>query len=253
MYVKIFTEGVAIQLMHIAIAEDNLSHVEILIKYLKASNNWDHNFDITVFNNAEELLHSITNNNSFDIIFFDIIMDGINGFEAAEKVRKSDNNTIIIFITSDTSYVYSGYEINAFRYILKPVTSEIIDKVLGEAAVQLNSVKRKVTLNVGDRIISLNVSEIFYVESMLHKIYIHTLNGRIDYYGKLAEEERRFSSLGFAKCHRSYIVNMSYVKSIAKSEIILNNNERIPISRQKRDDFLKAFTIYMGGLHVCSE
>jgi DNA-binding LytR/AlgR family response regulator len=240
--------------MRIAVCEDNAIHAKNLIKHIKESSFWTFNFNISAFNNAEELLFTVVNNNdNFDIIFFDIIMDGMNGFEAAVKIRKLDTSAVIIFITSDTSYVYSGYEINAFRYILKPVTADMIDKVLGEAIKQLYKPVQDITLNVGERIVKLNISDILYIETMFHKIYIHTITEVIDYYGKLSEEEIRYSSLGFAKCHRSYIVNMGQVKSIIKSEIILTNNESIPVSRQQRDEFLKKFTIYMGGFHVYSK
>lgn len=233
--------------MNIAICEDNSVEMKTLRTYLEGSLHWKQHFSISTFDRAEKLLlHIKENAQVFDMIFFDIIMDGINGFEAATQIRSLNKQTIIVFITSDTSYVYSGYEINAFRYLLKPVNSQCINNILGEAISQINSLYSHMTLSIGDRFVRISTNNILYVESMLHKIYVHTTTEIIQYYGKLSAEEGKYFAKGFARCHRSYLVNMSQIKAIEKNEIILMNGARLPLSRQKRAEFMKNFTVYMG-------
>ena len=85
---------------------------------------WAKNKNIEVhadlFESAEEYLFK-AEQNYYDVIFLDISMRGQNGMELARKIREKEKDVILVFVTSDASYVFDGYEVGAYRYLMKPV------------------------------------------------------------------------------------------------------------------------------------
>ena len=84
----------------------------------------DRDYRIKTFSSGEELLQE--NVGEIDILFLDILMGDINGMDTARKIRENDKNMEIIFITSLVDYISDGYEVRAYRYLLKPVDEEIV-------------------------------------------------------------------------------------------------------------------------------
>lgn len=79
---------------------------------------------ITVFYSAEELLFECENQFPFDCVFLDIQMKSINGIECARKIREYDKKIGIVFLSAIKDYVFEGYEVNAIRYLLKPLETK---------------------------------------------------------------------------------------------------------------------------------
>lgn len=77
-------------------------------------------FDVDTFPSSITFLKDF--NAGYDIILLDILMPGMSGFQAAEQIRKFDQNSVIMFITSTPQYAIKGYSVNALSYILKPLS-----------------------------------------------------------------------------------------------------------------------------------
>ena len=85
--------------------------------------------DTDVFSDGEELIHEIERINSYDIIFLDIEMEIMDGIKTAKKIRKIDKNVVIIYVSGYEAYAIETFEVNPFRFIVKPVKKEMFEKI----------------------------------------------------------------------------------------------------------------------------
>ena len=105
----------------IAVVEDEIEMTNQLLKYVKQFfNENDLDYSVTTYNNAIKLLDNY--DFSFDLIFMDINMPILDGMSASKKLREIDSEVTLIFITSLAQYAINGYEVNAFDFVLKPIS-----------------------------------------------------------------------------------------------------------------------------------
>ena len=117
-------------IINAAILEDNIlfaNQLKNLILIWADKNS--HNFNIDVFNSAENLISGNTKYTYYDVIFMDIqlqpdVPSAITGMDIAKKLRLSGFDNDIIFITSYQEYVFEGYNVNAFNFLLKPIQTD---------------------------------------------------------------------------------------------------------------------------------
>ena len=232
---------------NIAIVDDEQVQREYLLtitKLWKKSNE----LNVKTFHNAESFLFDYEDNKDYDILLLDIEMDKINGIELAQKVRKDNERVQIIFITGFADYMSMGYDVSALHYLMKPVSKEKLHQVLDKAAKLLSKKESNIIIKVDGQNIIIKLSEIVYVESFGHYISIYTSDKK-EYtikvgINKFVEELDNT----FISPHRSYIVNLKYVKAITKNSIMLDNNKEIPMAKNNFDDINKAFINYYRGV-----
>ena len=111
----------------IGVCEDNSLHINLVKGYIDDFFNEFHNYEVLEFVSGEDLLSNYPNN--IDLLFLDIQMNGLNGMDVARRIREFDNNVEIIFTTSVLDYVCEGYEVNAYRYMLKPIEYNIFKNI----------------------------------------------------------------------------------------------------------------------------
>ena len=92
-----------------------------------------------LFECAEEYLFK-AEQNAYDVIFLDISMRGQNGMELARQIREKEKDVILVFVTSDASYVFDGYEVGAYRYLMKPLDEEKLRAAIKETGYDLVSI-----------------------------------------------------------------------------------------------------------------
>lgn len=204
---------------------------------------------IQTFTDGNDMLSKdIKQISSFDIIFLDIDMPTIGGFEVAEFIRKFNEHLIIIFLTSMEELVYESLKYKPFRFIRKQKLNIELNEVLCSAisAVENNSIHYYIFKTEHGEL-KIGIQDIFYVECLNRKIYMKTVDKQYCLIGlQFNEIINEFLNKSFVLIHRSCIVNLKCIYSIGKIDITLDNGERLPISRYKVSDVKKAFTLYAG-------
>ncbi len=192
---------------------------------------------VSTFPDGEGLLKNYEA--QYNLIILDVEMKNMNGIETAKCIREKDTNVIIIFITNFLQYAVDGYRVNAYRYLLKPLK---YDDFKSEILSSFNEIDEK---NLGLIITSQNTNQlikkgdIFYIESFGHSIIYHLEDTDIECKGTMNEVEIKLNSLQFYKIHKSYIVNLQYIKSFDDKSVQMTNGKDIPISRYRYGDFKK--------------
>ena len=199
---------------------------------------------IEAYATGEELLAS---GKRFDIVFLDIQMEGMNGIEAARCLREKNANlgvedTVLVFITGIRDYVFDALDLYAFQYLLKPIDEGKFAEVLERAVREAAKKKERRVLFIKSRNLTLDQSEILYIESRAKKVEIHTAGAAqaVEIYAAMDELEGQLGE-NFYRCHRAYIVNMDCIKEYDSESITLTNSDRVYLTKKKYGEFVKAY------------
>ena len=230
----------------IGLCDDNIIHRNLLHSYIcKFFNKL--NYDILEFLSGEELLTNYPKN--IDLLFLDIQMSDLNGMDTARRIREFDSNVEIIFTTALLDYVCEGYEVNAYRYMLKPIDYNIFKNNMSKCIE--NIIKKKsyyLTISDKSKLIKIKFDDILYIETSKRQLIIHTANGHEIIKMSMRKLEK-FLNKDFFRCHNSFIVNLEKINKIDVSDIYINN-ATIPISKHRRKQ-LKARLIEVLGDKLC--
>lgn len=235
--------------MRICLVDDDSTQLD----YLKSIiNKWaslkDIHVDISFYHSAEEMLFENDKSYPFDMIVLDIQMDKINGVELAKRIREYDKDVIIAFVSGIADYVFEGYEVQAVRYILKPVDEKKIFELLNIIEIKQNSEERYIIINLSGDKKRINHRDIIYVESMGHYVTFYLDDEEYDCKYNISELLIELADSGFVKTHRSYLVNLKYVERITKSSCLMTNKQEIPLSRSSYKEVNQKFIEYYKGI-----
>lgn len=176
-----------------------------------------------------------------DILFLDIEMKDLNGMDTAKALRRQNSHTLLIFVTAYPDFVFQGYEVHAFHYILKPYEEQKIGNVLTQALAELEkNTEHLFTLEQKSGTYKVPMKEIIAFSSDKRKIVISLENGdKLDFYGKLDTVAEDLPDY-FIRCHNRHLVNLNFVTALEKDNCICKNHT-FPISRPYRNALEIAF------------
>ncbi len=231
---------------HIAIVEDEVDFSTQLRSFLEQYQKEENTrFKVSAFSCGEEILQDYQP--VYDVILLDIEMPGINGMDAAAKIRESDQDVVLMFITNIASYAIRGYEVGALDFVMKPITYYAFSMRFTRALKRVRArLGQEVLLTLSDGVKKLEVQQIYYVEVQNRILHYHTDEGEYCMRGTMQSVERILAPHPFVKCNHWYIVNLKYVSEVRQNTVIVGGHE-LEISRRNRTPFLKALADYVGG------
>lgn len=234
-------------MIRIAICEDQTNQQELLKKYLQQIlKDYKNSYEILIYQSGEDLLKNYPQN--VDIFILDIQMYNINGMDVARKIREIDENKVeIIFITSLVEYIQEGYEVRAYRYLLKPINYDDLEKHMINCIKEIEKREKHLIISDKNNIKKIKQSEITYIEIQKKDMTIHTINGDYLIKNTMDKIEREIDNINFYRCHKSFLVNLEYVERIKQYVAILENKEEVLISRHRFKDTKNQFYKLIGG------
>lgn len=194
---------------------------------------WNPSVDVVCFSSGEALLE---NYQSYEAVFLDIDMAGMNGIETGKAIRRLDKDTKIVYLTAYRDYVSGAFGVHAFQYLLKPVNKKAIWNVLEEIFRYMRSAEKKIILDFHtvDGALCLPVESIYFFEYENRKIRIVTDKEQYYMADKIGNVAKRMAEFGFSMPHQSFVVNMFHVKNVKNQQIFLDNGMEIPLSQKKQ-------------------
>lgn len=189
----------------------------------------------------------------FDIIFLDVSMPVLDGFETAEQIRCMDENVSIVFCTSyyTISNAGKGFKVAAEDFLAKPLLYKKVENILDKVYKRkLLRAEEKLFLKCQDGLITLQISDIIYIQTRNKLLILHTISGDVESNQRMGELEKRLSKKLFFRCHNSYIVNFDYVEGFQNDNVFIkcknHQVKEIPVSKYKKEEFMRAFARYVG-------
>ena len=222
--------------LKIAICDDEANQIEYLSDVVTtwAKKN-RHAVEIKPYSAAKSLLFDYCEEKDFDILLLDIEMPGMSGVELAKAVRKENATVQIVFITGYYEYFSDGFDVSALHYLIKPADERKLMPVLDRAVSNLTYRQRAVLLTSPEGDVKVSLADIYYVESENVHVAVHTVSGVYRSRISLAKFAEQLDET-FIKVHRSYIVNLKYVKKITRTDITMVSGDLVPISRGMYDE-----------------
>src|SRR5690554_1774173 len=243
--------------MKVAILDDELHCVESLVLHLQSLLP-----EITVVYKSTNPVEALSKLQEieFDLLFLDIEMPVMNGFEllnSMEEVRFD-----VIFTTAYSQYAVEAFRAQAINYLLKPIdedelrsalltymankeisirTPENIEELLNSFIIG-KSLKDKIAIPVSDGVEFINVEDIIYCQSHSNYTSIHLINNKTLMYSKtLKDTEIILSKYGYLRIHQSYLINPGHLKKYVRNDggsVIMSDDTQVPISASKRNNIM---------------
>ena len=228
--------------MRVAICDDE--KIQLSITKTSVENAYN-SLDLIVdtYPSGIELLNAVDVVN-YDLIILDIEMPGVNGIDTAKRLRKIEDKTAIVFLTSHVEYALEGYEVNALRYLTKPASTEKLSEIITYLLEQKKKDKRILLRNSED-VEMVCVADIYYMEAQDQMIRVVTDKGEYRNRYNLGDYETELSAYGFFRIHRGYLINLGHVLKMTGREIIMEDGAALPISRTKEAALKNALLHYV--------
>ena len=184
----------------------------------------------------------------WDLVLMDVEMPGQNGIETARQLRRVNDRAAIIFITNYIQYALEGYEVQAFRYLLKPIDAAQFEQVVGTALDEIHH-RQTAYLQLKGRseIIRLAIDELIYAETKRGHLLLHTPGKVLECYSTMEKLEQELKQEAFFRCHSSFLVALEAVRQIEKQDVVLKDGTRVPVSKNRKKGMKQALTNFWGG------
>lgn len=241
-------------MIYIAICEDSEDDLQILKNYLneyRILRNYENKIRIFSYNSSLTLCKDLQDGKIFDIYFLDILLPHVNGIELGQQIREFDHGSAIVYLSTSSEYFPEAFNLYAFQYQIKPVQKEKIFEIMDRLFNQY-SLKHSKTflLHKKETYIRLAYEEICYVELLNRIIHFHLLNGQVEQSNYIRSSfDKLMKPLlvepNFVHPHKSYIVNLNYVRRFQSKAFEMIDGTQIPISRTRLPDIKMASTLYM--------
>ena len=230
--------------MRIAVCDDEeLFRIEFKSVLDKVLINAEYNID--TFSGGSSLYEAFLKN-PFDLVFLDIEMPGIDGITLAKRLRAVSENVQIVFLTSHIEYALEGYEVNALRYLVKPVDMNKLSEVLKYIQDKKNNSRQIMIKQEGEDIV-IDISDIIYMESMDKNVRIVTSKSEYITRYNISDYEEELKNSGFLRIHRGYLISLSKVKKIVKNDVVMDRDISLPVSRSNIKALKDALYAYVEG------
>lgn len=217
--------------MKIAICDDEGEYRRILReKILQDSILYDYEVSITEYGSGRELLEAVDSGFTAAAFFLDIQMEqgGDDGIRTGRELRRRGAEGLLVYVTGFIDYVQTGYEVRAFRYLLKSQIGDMLPKVLADIRRELSG--ERYYFQTGGEKVGVEKGRILYLESNARVLRLVTGEEEYRFYDTL-DHAADLLGEGFLRCHRSFLVNGDKIQKYSAGEIVLQGNIVIPISR----------------------
>ncbi|MBR4085468.1 MAG: response regulator transcription factor [Lachnospiraceae bacterium] len=228
--------------MRVAICDDEKTQLSITKASLEDAYK---SLDLVVdtYTSGVKLLNAIEGIH-YDLVILDIEMPELNGIDTAKHLRKIEDKTAIVFLTSHVEYALEGYEVNALRYLTKPVNTEKLSEIITYLLEQKKKDKRILVRNNED-VEMVFVADIYYMEAQNQMVRIVTNKEEYRNRYNLGDYETELGAYGFFRIHRGYLINLGHVLRLAGREIVMDDNTSLPVSRMKEAALKNALFHYV--------
>lgn len=200
--------------------------------------------EVLEFQSGEEMMEQ---ERELDLVLLDIEMHGISGMETAHFLQEQNEDTLIIFLTGHREMMQESFEVNAFRFLLKPLQYHDLERCMKAVRKELD--KGRVILNLDGMQKVVLHKAIIYIEADGKNTIVRTMDSSYLTRNTMKEWEDILNKMYFVRCHKTYFINLAYVDEINKEYIILQNKERVAISRRNRKEFQQKLYTFINSRH----
>lgn len=201
---------------------------------------------VTSYESGADLLSAIQHGGRFQILLLDVMMEGLDGMALAAALREKGDHTAIIFISSNLEMALRGYEVEAARYLAKPVDRERLREAL-MFCYRTRLAQKEILLPTASGQSRILPSDLIYAETWERGVRLVLKDGREETGLKISELAAMLPERQFVFCHRTILVNLAFIQSIRYCELELRSGATLPISKYRQTEIRKQLMRYLEG------
>ncbi len=201
--------------------------------------------EFSTYANGGALLESLQSGAKFQLLMLDVMMNEMDGLELASALRKHGDNTAIIFISSNRELALRGYEVAAQRYLSKPLQPKALREALLHCCQTLEKMEILLPTGKGQR--RLAPSELVYAEAAERVTKLFLVGQQEEFSIKISDLESLLPERQFVLCHRSYLVNLGFIRYLRRRELELTTGVSIPVSKYRQAEVQRKLMNYLQG------
>lgn len=188
-------------------------------------------YELRAFDDISKMAESLSRpGRPYNVLVTDVMSAGMNGIEAAERLRAIGEMLDIIFVSASAEYALEGYKVQALRYLKKPIDIEELREAL-MISYRKSAQKDGISVTSEGKFFNITFKDIVYAESQARDVDFALHDRHIVTHMKISDLEQILPE-GFFRCHRSYIINLEEVENIERYQATMKTQDIIPISQQ---------------------
>ena len=229
--------------MKIAVCDDSREDRDALRALLEACG---HDFEIREYGSGAELYADMGYVRECGIVFLDINMEGMDGLEAAGKIKAECPKVHIVLVTAYVNYALDGYKVKASRFLLKDDLEQTLQECMDDILREIRQEERVVEFGFVEGNVRLRVDDIIYIETSKHKNVFYTKGQEFSIYRKMDDLEEDLKGMGFVRIHQSFLINMKYIDRISSYVMILTTGKEISVPKSRYPEVKRQYTLFKG-------
>ena len=230
--------------MQCCICDDDIIGLKVIkrmFKDLTAQSYWQ----VKTFSSAKSLMNHLYKHKP-ELLIMDVDLDGANGIELVREIHNRHPRLAVIFVSAHISFCSSVYEAEHIYFLPKPIDEGYFRKAIAKAQQKIESTQDQLlTVKKRNYITCIRYEDIIYIENKGRKVLIQTIDRQVEAYMAIEQLSETLDNR-FVHCHKSYIVNMDFVKSKLRNVFILKDGLEIVISQSRRTKAKSAYLSYLG-------
>lgn len=239
--------------MKIVICDDSIEDLikieKLLQKYLESCSVIG--AEILKYTNPSVLYDKICKRELADIYILDMVMSEKTGIDIGSQLQKTGSKNVIIYITSSDDFALEAFRVHAARYLLKPVVEADFFEALDHALLGLEKKEGpSYLIKTKEGSVSVPYSKIEYIENVSRMLDIHLTDGenlKSIFIRKSfdAEVGELLDGKGFMQVHKSFVINLKYIKKLTQNDVIMESGKSIPISKSRSTSAKKEYLLFV--------
>lgn len=198
--------------------------------------------DVNLFSSGEEFLES---GEKTDVLLLDIDMPGMSGMDVASSLADEETDTLIVFVTAHDELVYDSFKYHPFAFVRKTYLREELSGVLKDCRLKIDKKNKHYVFKSGFETVSLPLGEILYFESFANYLTVKTNTLEYKTRSTISGAQSELENNDFLRIHKGFLVNLEHVKTVKTDELLLDNDETLPIGKSYSEEARKVILKYM--------
>lgn len=202
-------------------------------------------FKIVKSSNGEDLLYEMSELGDFDFIIMGVELGIDNGIEVAAKIKGMNPHCHIVFMSENEQYYKAAFSVQPYQFLDKPIQVDELENVVKSVAKLIIDNDQILAFKYKWKSYRIRLNDIIYIVSNQRKLMIYTKEGEVyELYGKMDEVHEKIQCMSnvFLRVHKTYLINMNYIKVFQSDKIVMQDGKQIPVSHRKRTEVIKCYT-----------